>query len=351
MLGSLRLQNFRCFEALALELPREGGVFVGENAQGKTSLLEAACVLVRLQSPRCRKLGQVVRFDCPGFGVAGECWGRERRVESQPGKGLTLRIDGQELETQGEYLEDGGLVVWMGNEDLELVRGPGEARRRYLDFLACQVDDAYRRHLSRYRRALRARNLLLKDRRPDEEQIAAYTEVLCDHGAAMQESRAAIVGDLAKPVGEAQAAVSGSAEDVRIEYLPAGGRDLRAAFEEVRERERRQAQTVVGPHRDDVKLCLNGLAAGDFASEGQQRTLALALKLGQGALLERKGTRVPVYLLDDIFGELDPVRRNALMEALPGEAQKIITTTSVAWWGERGDFPLFTVENGAVGRG
>ena len=98
-----------------------------------------------------------------------------------------------------------------------------------------------------------------------------------------------------------------------------------------------------------MNLFLKGLAAGDFASEGQQRTLALALKLGQGVLLERRGTRVPVYLIDDIFGELDPARRNALMEALPGKAQKLITTTSVAWWGERRQFPLFPVGGGTVG--
>ena len=135
MIGSLRLQNFRCFEALALELPDEGALFVGENAQGKTTLLEAVCVLVRLQSPRCRRLSQLVRMGTAGFGVAGQGWEHEWRVESGAGPGLDLRRDGESVDSQAAYLAEGGLVVWMGNEDLELVRGPGETRRRYLDFL------------------------------------------------------------------------------------------------------------------------------------------------------------------------------------------------------------------------
>ncbi|NNC90497.1 MAG: DNA replication and repair protein RecF [Akkermansiaceae bacterium] len=349
MIGSLRLQDLRCFEALSLSIPEEGALFVGENAQGKTTLLEAVCVLVRLQSPRARRLGQLVRMGQPGFGIGGECWGRECRVRTGPDPGLDLRIDGEEVETQAAYLADGGLVVWMGNEDLELVRGPGEARRRYLDFLASQVDAGYRRDISRYRRALRARNLLLKERRIDAGHVAAYTDLLVEHGEAVQRVRADLVAELATPVRAAQAAVSGSGEEVGMTYKPAGGTDLRAAFAEAREREWRQRQTVVGPHRDDVKLTLNDLAAADFGSEGQQRTLALALKLGQGTLLQARGKRVPVYLLDDIFGELDSARRNALMAALPDGAQKLITTTSVAWWEDQANFPVFHVAAGTVG--
>ena len=127
MIRSLRLVDFRCFRELNLGLSGESAVFVGENAQGKTSLLEAVCVLVRLQSPRTHRLGNLKRFEQQVFGVAGECWGEQRRV-TKDGEGLGLQVQGEEVTSQGEYLSSGGLLVWMGNEDLELVRGPGEVQ-------------------------------------------------------------------------------------------------------------------------------------------------------------------------------------------------------------------------------
>jgi len=116
-----------------------------------------------------------------------------------------------------------------------------------------------------------------------------------------------------------------------LEYVSGAGDDLATSLEMTREREQRLGQTVAGPHRDEIKLTINGMAAADFASEGQQRTLALSLKLAQGALLQKRAGKMPIYLLDDIFGELDPERRNALMGALPEQAQKLITTTHVDW--------------------
>ena len=351
VIGTLRLQNFRCAEALSLDLAPGASIFVGENAQGKTTLLEAVCVLVRLHSPRTHRLGQVVRMGESGFGVAGDCWGSARRVEYGP-EGLLMKVDGEAVVRQGDYLGAGGLVVWMGNEDLELVRGPGEARRRYLDFAASQIFPGYLRDLTRYRRALRARNLLLKDRQPDPEQVGAYTAILIEHGESIQRARATLVEALGPEVGKAHRSISGGREEAAIDYGPAGGPDLAASFAQAEEREWRVRQTVVGPHRDDLGLHLNGLAAADFASEGQQRTLALALKLAQGVVLEAKGGGLaPVYLIDDIFGELDPARRNALLGELPEGAQKLITTTSVAWMDEeQPEAEVFRVQAGSVGR-
>ena len=122
MITELRLQQFRCFEALRLELPERGALFVGDNAQGKTSILEAVCMLVRLQSPRVKRSKPMVRVDSPGFGLAGQCWETERQVRYGRG-GLTMQVEGEEVSRQAEYFSDGGLIVWMGNDDLDLVRG------------------------------------------------------------------------------------------------------------------------------------------------------------------------------------------------------------------------------------
>jgi DNA replication and repair protein RecF len=122
---------------------------------------------------------------------------------------------------------------------------------------------------------------------------------------------------------------------------------------QAREREARLRQAVIGPHRDELDLRLHGMPAADFASEGQQRTLALALKLAQGKLLERRGGKLPIYLMDDIFGELDPGRRNALMKHLPPLAQKWITTTHLDWLSETPaieEVGRFTVRDGKVTR-
>lgn len=333
MLKTLRAVDFRCFSGLALEIPPAGAVFTGDNAQGKTSILEAVCVLVRLHSPRTRRMPALTRIGTAagaGFGIAGEAWGMERRVRWQTG-GLQLAADGEERDGPGAYLADGGLLVWMGNEDLDLVRGSAEGRRRYLDFIGSQIETGYRSALARYRRALKAKNLLLKDPRPREDEIRSYEEVMIVEGDLLVAARDRIVAQLFPRAAAAQRQVSGRDEILEVEYRPAGGHCLRAAMEQARERERRQRQSFVGPHRDDLLLSINGLAAAEFASEGQQRTLALALKLAQGETLAAARDSLPVYLIDDVFGELDPGRRNAVLHALPAKAQKWITTTHLGW--------------------
>ncbi len=340
--------DFRCFCSLDLEIPEAGAVLIGDNAQGKTSILEAICVLVRLHSPRTHRMSSLGRIGAKGFGLAGNPWGNERQVRHSR-EGLQLKVDEEIRSSQASYLDDGGLVVWMGNEDLELIRGPGEGRRRYLDFLGAQLDPNYRRSWSRYRRALRAKNLLLKEGRPRDAEILSYEEILVEHGSHLMQARASLVAELQPLAAVAQCAISGKDEVLSLRYLPASGDDLRESMMLARERETRLRQAIVGPHRDDMDLRIHGMPAAEFASEGQQRTLALALKLAQGKLLERRGGKLPLYLMDDIFGELDPGRRNALMNHLPLQAQKWITTTHLDWLDDRstlGEIARFRVQSG-----
>lgn len=350
MIRTLRAVDFRCFSALSLEIPEGGAVFTGDNAQGKTSILEAVCVLVRLHSPRTRRMTSLARMGGPGgFGIAGEAWEMARKLRWQ--RGFDLTADEESRGGPGAYLADGGLIVWMGNEDLELIRGSAEGRRHYLDFIGSQIEPGYRQALGRYRRAVKVKNLLLKDPRPREDEIRSYEEIMISTGELLAGARRRLVELLGPRAAAAQRDVSGREEGLTLEYRPAGGDDLRAALEQARDRERRQRQSVVGPHRDELLLSINGLAAGEFASEGQQRTLALALKLAQGeALAEARGS-LPVYLIDDVFGELDPGRRNAVLRSLPAAAQKWITTTDLGWLDESrglGGMARFSVAAGQV---
>jgi len=352
MVGALRAVDFRCFSALSVEVPEAGALLTGQNAQGKTSVLEAVCLLVRLHSPRSHRMATMARVaGAGGFGVAGEAWGMERRMKWEPRRPVGYQVDGEDRSSQGAYLADGGLLVWMGNEDVDLVRGGGEGRRRYLDFIGSQVDMNYRRALHRYRRALKAKNFLLKEGTLREAEIQSYEGVMIESAAIIQPLRERLMAELSPAAAAFQTQIANREEFLELEYHPAGGGHLPEALEQARDRERRQRRSLVGPHRDEVLIKVNGLDASDFASEGQQRTVALALKLAQGKVLAQARGEQPIWLIDDVFGELDVARRNALMEALPAQAQKWITTTHLDWLdasSSLGDLSRFTVTSGTV---
>lgn len=332
-LTSLRLQDFRCYHSLRCPLTEGVTLFTGDNAQGKTSLLEAVCVLLRLQSPRCQGTRELIRFGAEGFGVAGAF--QERELRHTGGESRSLAIDGVPARRPADYLAVSGLVVWMGNGDRELVTGSSEARRRYLDFLGSQIYPEYRSALNSYEKALRGRNLLLKrDAVIPWRQVEAWTAVLAEHGGVLRRLRGELLQWLSPHAAEAHCQISGTGEVLALTDAPGCEGDLTAALAEARPEEERRRVTFLGPHRDDFTVALNGLPAARFASEGQQRTIALALKLAQASVLRGKRGAHPVLLMDDIFGELDPGRRNALLRVLPAESQKLITTTHLHWLDE-----------------
>jgi DNA replication and repair protein RecF len=306
---------------------------VGGTARGKTSLLEAVCVLLRLQSPRCQGTAELPRFGSEQFGVAGTLDGKELRHDG--GALRSLLLNGSPVRRPGDYLAASGLLVWMGNSDAELVSGSAAARRAYLDFLGTQTFPDYRDALRAYEKALRARNLLLRrDAVIPWRQVAAWTGVLAAQGDILRTLRAALVSRLNPHAAAAHREIGGSGESLTLTYEPGAPADLAAALDAVRDDEERRRVTFLGPHRDDVAIALNGMPAEKFASEGQQRTIALALKLAQAAVLREHRDAAPLLLLDDIFGELDTGRRNALLRALPADSQKLITTTQLHWLDE-----------------
>ena len=284
-------------------------------------------------------------------GVLGDRVLRYRQTKS----GRRLVADGEVCGRAGDFLSLSGLVVWMGNEDLQLARGRGDGRRRYLDFIASQIYPGYRQVLKAYEKALRSRNYLLKrDAEPPWREVDAYSKLLVEHGEVIMGRRRDLVEALGPWVADAQAALSRDCEEVGMEYAPGSGEvPLGEALEESRPQELRLRQTVVGPHRDDVEFKLNGMPVAQFASEGQQRSLVLALKLAQARLLEAYGGGAPLLLIDDIFGELDVARRNALLDYLPEGAQKLITTTHLDWAENApvgGMMDIFRVEGRGVER-
>ena len=331
VLSRLKVRHFRCFDAREAEFAAGLNLIVGPNAHGKTSLLEAACILLRLQSPRITRLAHAIQHERRGLVVDGYFGARHMQFYfSRERKKLAL--DEVEQKTAKEYLEIARLV-YFSNSDIELVRGSGEARRRCLDFFAAQRDGSYRRTLRDYERALRSRNLLLKAPAPRWREIAAFDEPLLMAGNRVAEARARLLTELQPEAEAAHRAISGARETLRLEYAPGAGDDFAASLAAAQKDDARLRQTSVGPHRDDVVFSLNEQLS-DLASEGQQRTLVLSLKLGVTRLLERHFETPPVLLLDDIFGELDLQRRSALLATLPVSSQKLITTTHLDWMPE-----------------
>jgi len=329
VLTDISLRHFRCFETLTCEFVPGMNIFVGANAQGKTSLLEAVCVLARLQSPRTSRLGDAVQHGRRGFVVDGHAASRHMQFYYAPER-KKLALDSVTQPAPADYL-DVARVVWFGNADIDLVRGGAELRRRFLDFLGAQVQNArYRQTLRAYERALRSRNHLLKAPRPDWRAIAAFDGPLIEHGTALTEARARLLRDLEPHAAAGQRAMSGAAEELRLNYMKGTGEDFAAALAAARETDARLRQTGTGPHRDDIELLLNDRRS-QFASEGQQRSMAIALKLGQARLIEAQSGNPPLLLMDDIFGELDLARRNALLGHLPAAAQQLITATHLDW--------------------
>lgn len=342
MLADLQLKNFRCFDSLATKLSPGFNFFIGGNGEGKTSILEAACVLLRLQSQRTSSLAPLIRAGAKLFVVRGSFDGHVMEFQ-YGGLRRKLRFDAVEQRTATEYLRIARLVSFA-NIDIEIVRGSSEARRRYLDFVGSQIDARYRPALRGYERALRARNALLKSAQPRPRELAAYDPPLIAHGAKLRAMRAAVVKQLVPFVSAAHADISNRQETIDVYFSPGNEDDFAADLARSREEETRLRQTIVGPHRDELDLFVDGMSAQIFASEGQQRTLALALKIAQARVFAEEGTP-PLLLVDDIFGELDPARRNALLAALPLDSQKLITATALQWRQPGAEGAAFELKN------
>lgn len=301
---------------------------VGPNARGKTSLLEAACVLLRLQSPRAATLGQAVRFEQKGFALEGK-WNESLCQYVYSATQRRLVLDAVEQRRANEYLQL-ARVVWFGNDDLDLIRGGGDLRRRFLDFVIVQLRPVHRLHLRAYEKALRSRNALLKQGgRPRE--VAAYNGPVISAGLELRKARMECIEQLVDPAKIANRGISGTEQSLELAYRDGTGTNFAAALAESADEENRLRQTVVGPHRDDLLLSLDGKPVATFGSEGQQRTATLALKLAQSDLLAQNQSEPPLLLIDDIFGELDIGRRNRLLGLLPPGGQQIITTTHLDW--------------------
>ncbi len=335
-LARLRLRDFRNYSRMDAEFGPGFHVFLGDNAQGKTNLLEAIYLLATLRSFRGVGGAQMIRHGAPGYFVGGSI------VGSQPAeikawwspKERKLSLNGTPVRRLSDYLGVLRAVVFC-TEDLQLIRGSGRVRRRFLDLLLSQTDPAYLPVLLRYTQALKARNALLKHPRPDEDQLAAFSQELVELGTRIIAARRALVPRISPLTRLAHRRIAAESDDVTLEYAPNLKVDFTVALAQSRARERALRTTVVGPHRDELTLLVNDRPAEAFGSEGQKRTLAVALKIAQAEFLTEIHGQPPVLLIDDVMGELDARRRAGLMPLLQqvhqATGQVFMTCTEESW--------------------
>jgi DNA replication and repair protein RecF len=358
-LSRLRLSNFRNLVEVDLEIPAGISVYFGHNAQGKTALVEAVYLLAIARSFRAENERELVNFAAARDGglalVEGLVEGDDdassrhrvivgfRVSASNAAGGPGYRVS-KDIRVDRVRRTAGGLVglvhaVLFSALDIELVQGPPSARRRFLDILISQADPVYLKTLQRYQQVLRQRNRLLRLRRegraaPDEMEF--WDGELVKEGAWLTWRRHEVMDVLTPACIRHHRDLSGPGEVLELRYhpsvsLPDDADGMAASYHEalraVAPRERATAATAAGPHRDDFAIVVNGADMGAFASRGQARTLALALRLAEAETLSAvRGVR-PLLLLDDALSEMDAARRRRVLEKASRYPQVLITTT------------------------
>jgi DNA replication and repair protein RecF len=333
-LRKISLHHFRNVGFAALELKGRQQFLVGANGQGKTNLLEAIGFLTALRSFRATDNKVLIGH---GQATAATACILDHERLGETHVTIKLRPDGKEVwcdQTRitklGEYLGKFPTVVFSSH-DTQLVRGAPALRRRWLDLTLSAIDPDYFRALQAYTRALAERNALLKTGRPASGELDAFEQALVPAASEVIRLRSAGVQQLGAALRTIYASLVEGGEDAAIAYQPnfadTSIEALRARFEASRARDSQFRATLIGPHRDELQFTVKHTAAKDFASEGQQRSFVLALRLAQAAWFRERSRVRPVLLADDVLGELDAMRRARFWAAIDPESQVIATGT------------------------
>lgn len=355
---NLQLANYRNYARADIKLDRGVNLFVGDNAQGKSNLLEAIYLLSTLRSSRASTDADLVRRDLleTDFPVARLSCEVERAAGNLE---LELAVVGRTTDAShraGKRVRVNGIAkrasdavgqlaaVLFTTLDIEVVAGPPLMRRRYLDMMISQVDRGYLRAMQKYARVLQQRNSLLKrihSREASPTELNFWDQELAHAGGIIFQARADALGHVALQAAAQMERLSDGAEELSLAYRPAlaGHAEFDAPIDETewtarmlkalhnaRAKETASGSTIVGPHRDDVVVEIDNLPADSFASRAQQRTAALSLRLAEASYLRRALGDDPIILLDDVLSELDARRRRGVLEYFDSFQQTLVTT-------------------------
>lgn len=353
-LSQLKLRDFRNYARLDAEFGVGFHLLLGDNAQGKTNVLEAIYLLATLRSFRGSASQQMVRHGQTGYFVGAKVLSQVAREIKMywSARERKLSLDGQPVRKLTDYFGTLRTVVFC-TEDVQIVKGASRSRRRFLDLLLCQTYPTYLPMLQRYARALRSRNALLKRSIVDPVALESFTHEMLKIGDEIIRLRKEFIPKFSPMARLAFRRIAPESEELRLEYAPSVKSSFAVALAQLRDRERSARMTLIGPHRDELELLVNDRPAGEFGSEGQKRTIALALKMAQAEYLTGIHGYPPVLLIDDVMGELDLKRRSGFIPLLQrshqAKGQVFMTATEENWPQELGgDVQRWLVRTGAL---
>lgn len=345
-LQELELHNYRNYETLTIPFENKVNVILGENAQGKTNLMEAIYVLALAKSHRTSNDKELIRWDAEYAKIKGRLHKTHGTVP------LELTISKKGKKAKYNHIEQKKLSRYIGNmnvvmfapEYLNLVKGSPQVRRRFIDMEIGQISPVYLYDMSRFQKILQQRNHYLKQlqmkKQTDRTMLDILTEQLIEQAAKIVMRRFEFVRMLEEWARPIHHSISRGLEQLEIQYKPSVNvseeldwskmiKSYENKFAEIREREIDRGVTMAGPHRDDLAFAVNGRDVHTFGSQGQQRTAALSVKLAEIELIYSEIREYPILLLDDVLSELDDYRQSHLLNAIQGRVQTFVTTTSV----------------------
>lgn len=335
MIKSIELKNFRNYEDLSIEFTDGTNILYGDNAQGKTNILESAYVSGTTKSHKGSKDKDMIKFQEEESHIRTFVIKNNKEfqidIHLKKNRPKGVAVNRMPLKKAGSLF---GIlnIVFFSPEDLNIIKdGPSE-RRRFLDLELCQLDKIYLSDLANYNKALNQRNKLLKDLnfRPElKDTLPVWDMQLLSYGKRIIQRREAFIKELSEIVYNIHKGISGNREELLLSYEPNIEADI---FEEglckAAQKDIKYCRTSVGPHRDDLSFKISGADIRKFGSQGQQRTTALSLKLSEIELVKKKIHDTPVLLLDDVLSELDSSRQNYLLGSIH-DIQTIITCTGL----------------------
>lgn len=335
IIRSIELKNFRNYGELQLQLDHGTNILFGDNAQGKTNILESAYVSGTTKSHKGSRDKEMIRFGESESHIRTivEKNGMEYQIDMHLKKNRSkgIAINRVPIKKAGELF---GIlnIVFFSPEDLNIIKNGPSERRRFLDSEICQLDKIYLSDLTKYNKILNQRNKLLKDItfHPDlEATLPVWDMQLVSYGRRIIKRRKQFVEELNEIIFDIHKRISGDREELFLKYEPSIDE---AFFEDeldrAKDKDRRYCQTSVGPHRDDISFFIRDIDIRRFGSQGQQRTCALSLKLAEIELVKRSIHDTPVLLLDDVLSELDSNRQNYLLNSIHN-IQTVITCTGL----------------------
>ncbi len=352
----IELHNFRNYDTLCLPFSEQVNILYGDNAQGKTNILESVYVCSTTKSHKGSKDRDMIQLgkEEAHIRMLLEKKGVPHRIDMHLKKNKTkgVAIDGIPIRKSSELF---GLmnVVFFSPEDLSMIKNGPQERRRFMDLELCQLDPLYLYQLSNYNKILAQRNNLLKQigfQQSLKDTLDVWDNQLIGYGTKIMESRKKFLKEMNEIVEEVHAVLSGGKETLKIFYEPSvTAEEMEGKLKKAREQDIYRKMTHYGPHRDDISFFIGEENIKLFGSQGQQRTAALSLKLAELQLVKKKIGENPVLLLDDVLSELDRKRQHHLLNGIDGIQTMITCTGLEEFVGDRQKFNhIFHVEHGTV---